>query len=312
MKQDVNSEERLRRVRVLMNPRSGRGHAVASIVRAVDEAWAQPGVDVTYQFSHSAEDGRNKVQRAVQDGVDTILVAGGDGMVNTLGAELVGTSVALGVIPTGSGNGFARHFGIPLQIAAASAALARAVRCPIDVGVANGRPFFVTCSMAADASLVKTFEAFPFRGIVPYVFAAAYELFDYQPQPFRAILDDRDELVVANPLVFTVANLTQFGGGAVIAPQARADDGRLELVVLQKRDAGRALANVGRLFDGTLEAMPGLISRSFQHLVVEREKPAVIQVDGELQEAEAKVDVTLHPGQLTVLVPRRPPAPAER
>lgn len=262
-----------------------------------------PGVDVTYQFSHDAEDGRVKVGRAVDEGVDTILVAGGDGMVNTIGAALVGTPVALGVIPTGSGNGFARHFGIPLHIQEATAVLAAAVRCPIDVGVANGRPFFVTCSMAADASVVKTFEAFPFRGILPYVFAAAYELFDYQPQPFRAILDGRDELTVANPLLFTVANLTQFGGGAQIAPQARADDGHLELVVIQKHDAGRALANVGRLFDGTIDTLPGVITRRFQHLVVERERAGVIQVDGELLEAEAKVDVTLHPGRLNVLVP---------
>lgn len=288
-----------------MNPRSGRGHGVDAIVHAVDAAWSAPGMDVTYQFSHDAVDGREKVRRAVADGVDTILVAGGDGMVNTIGAELVGTPVALGVIPTGSGNGFARHFGIPLQVEEAAADLAAATRCPIDVGVANGRPFFVTCSMAADASVVKTFEAFPFRGILPYVFAAAYELFDYQPQPFRAILDGREELVISNPLLFTVANLTQFGGGAQVAPQARADDGFLELVVIQKQDAGRALANVGRLFDGTLDTLPGVITRRFQHLVVERERAAVIQTDGELQDADAKVDVTLHPGHLTVLVPAR-------
>ena len=297
--------ERKRRVRVLMNPKSGRGHGVEAIFHAVDAAWSEPGLDVTYQFSHDAEDGREKVRRAVKDGVDTILVAGGDGMVNTIGAELVGTTVALGVIPTGSGNGFARHFGIPLQVDEAAADLAGATRCQIDVGVANGRPFFVTCSMAADASVVKTFEAFPFRGILPYVFAAAYELFDYQPQPFRAILDGREELVISNPLLFTVANLTQFGGGAQVAPQARADDGFLELVVIQKQDAGRALANVGRLFDGTLDTLPGVITRRFQHLVVERERDAVIQMDGELQESVAKVDVTLHPGQLTVLVPTR-------
>ena len=286
-----------------MNPRSGRGHQLEHLIRAVDRAWSAPEIDLAYQFSHDAEDGRVKVRRAIAEGVDTILVAGGDGMVNTIGAELVGTSVALGVIPTGSGNGFARHFGIPLQVDQASLLLAGAERCPIDVGVVNGRPFFVTCSMAADASVVKTFEAFPFRGILPYVFAAAYELFDYQPQPFRVTLDGQESWVVADPLIFTVANLTQFGGGALIAPQARADDGHLELVVIQKQDAGRALANVGRLFDGTLDALPGVVTRRFRKMVVERERAAVIQMDGELQEAGATVEVTLHPGQLTVLVP---------
>ncbi len=299
------AQSTVRRVVVLMNPNAGRGYSVDTLTEAVDTAWSGPAVDVSFQFSRDAGDGRAKARRAVESGVDTVLVAGGDGMVNTIGAELVGTPVALGVIPVGSGNGFARHFGIPLQVEEAVNTLAAAERCDIDVGMANGRPFFVTCSMAADASLVKTFEAFPFRGILPYIFAVAYELFDYQPQPFRVVLDGREELLITNPLLFTVANLTQFGGGAKIAPQARADDGYLELVVLLKQDAGRALANVGRLFDGTLDTLPGLITRRFQTMRVYRERAATIQVDGELQESGADVEVVLHPARLKVLVPAR-------
>lgn len=288
---------------MLMNPNAGRGYSVETLAQAVDAVWAGPKVEVFFQFSRDAGDGGVKVRRAIESGVDTVLVAGGDGMINTIGAELVGSQVSLGVIPVGSGNGFARHFGIPLNIEDAVTALARAERCAIDVGVANGRPFFVTCSMAADASLVRTFEAFPFRGIVPYVFAVAYELFDYEPQPFRVQLDEGEEFVVTDPLLFTVANLTQYGGGAKIAPQARADDGFLELVVLLKQDAGRALANVGRLFDGTMETLPGLITRRFRRMRVFRERAAVIQVDGELLDSGAEVEVALHTGRLHVLAP---------
>ncbi len=294
-----------RRVRVLMNPRSGRGHALEDVVHAVNRHWDRPECEVTFQFSNDVADGHRKVRRAVEEGVGTILVMGGDGIVNTAGSELIGTGVALGVIPTGSGNGFARHFGVPLNVEAAAEALADAEVCPIDVGLANGRPFFVTCSMAADASLIRTFEAFPFRGIIPYVFAAAYELFDYRPQRFRVELDGGDALAFQSPLVFTVANLTQYGGGARIAPRARHDDGFLELVVIEKQDAARALANVGRLFDGTLDTLPGVTTRRFQRMRVLRENDAVIQVDGELQESVAEVDVTVRQNGLHVLVPRR-------
>ena len=93
--------------------------------------------------------------------------------------------------------------------------------------------------------------------------------------------------------------------------QLLAVGGALELVILQKQDAGRALAHVGRLFDGTLESMPGLISRSFRRLVVQREKAAAIQVDGELQESGAQVVVTLHPSRLQVLVPAREGEPGQ-
>lgn len=294
-----------KRVRVMINPHSGRGRALEEMVQAVSRWWERAGCEVTFQFSHDVADGRRKIQRAVEEGIDTLLVMGGDGMVNTAGAGLVGTGVALGVIPAGSGNGFARHFGIPLDVADAVAALADSRVCPIDVGIANGRPFFVTCSMAADASLVRTFEAFPFRGILPYVFAAAYELFDYQPQRFEVLLDDREQLAFQAPLVFTAANLTQYGGGARIAPKAQHDDGFLELVVIEKQEAARALAGVGRLFDGTLDELPGVVTRRFERMVVKREKAAVIQVDGELQESGPSVEVSVRRNGVQVLVPNR-------
>jgi diacylglycerol kinase family enzyme len=290
---------------VLINPNSARSHALEDVVRAVNRYWDRPECEVTFQFSNDVEDGHRKVRRMVEEGVDTVLVMGGDGIINTAGSELVGTSVALGVIPTGSGNGFARHFGIPLNVDAAAEALADADICSIDVGFANGRPFFVTCSMAADASLVRTFEAFPFRGIIPYVFAAAYELFEYQPQRFEVELDGQEMLTFYSPLVFTVANLTQYGGGARIAPKAEHDDGFLEMVAMEKQEAGRALANVGRLFDGTIDSLPGIVTRRFRRMIARREKAAVIQVDGELQESGANVVVTVRRNGLNVLVPRR-------
>ncbi|MCS6771768.1 MAG: diacylglycerol kinase family lipid kinase [Kiritimatiellae bacterium] len=299
----------MKRVRVLINPNSARGNALDEVIRAVNRYWDTAECEVTFQISNSIQDGHVKVRRMVQDGIDLVLVVGGDGVINTAGSELIGSNIALGVIPTGSGNGFARHFGIPLNVEAAAVALADGEVCPIDVGFANGRPFFVTCSMAADASLVRTFEAFPFRGIMPYVFAAAYELFEYQPQRFEVVLDDDEKLVFQYPLVFTVANLTQYGGGARIAPKARHDDGYLEMVVLEKQDAARAIANVGRLFDGTIDRLPGIVTRRFRSMRVRREKAAVIQVDGELQESGPEVEVAVRPAGLNVLVPRRPASP---
>ncbi len=289
-----------------MNPRSGRSHALNEVVHAVNQHWDAPGCDVTFQFSNDEQDGRDKVRRALDEGVGTILVMGGDGIVNTVGSELLGTGVELGVIPTGSGNGFARHFGIPLVIDDAVRALVTAQATAIDVGFANGRPFFVTCSMAADASLVKTFEAFPFRGVIPYVFAAAHQWFEYHAHRFEVVLDGGDTLTFDGPLVFTVANLTQYGGGARIAPKAEHNDGLLDLVVIERHEAGRVVANVARLFDGTIDSLPGVLTRRFKRLRVKRERAAVIQVDGELQESSPVVDVEVREHALTVLIPRVP------
>jgi diacylglycerol kinase (ATP) len=300
----VNSDAAIRRrIVVLVNPHSGTTWSFGALRKAVDRWWEQPGTDVKYQFTQSAEDGAAKARRCVEEGVSAVLAVGGDGTVSSIGRALVGTPVALGAIPVGSGNGFARHFGIPLSAGRAVQALATATVQPVDVGIVNDRPFLVTCSMAWDASIVRSFEKMPVRGFVPYLFAGAQELIGYRPQPLDVILDAGAPLHFADPLVFTVANLTQFGGGARIAPQARHDDGLLQLVVALRQDGPKLLANLLRLFDGSIQQIPEVQFRSFRTMRVRRAHAAPIQIDGELVDAPPDVEFSVKPGALNVLVP---------
>ncbi len=293
----------MRKVRVLVNPRSGLPRLFASLRTALDRYWDVPGTDLTYQFTQSQEDGIAKASRAVDEGVDIILVSGGDGTVSTISRVLVGTSVAIGVIPGGSGNGFARHFAIPLSPAKAAETLATADVCKIDVGVVNGLPFFVTCSMAWDAAFVRTFEKYPMRGILPYVFAGVQEFFDYERQDMNVTFEDGERLDLKKPMIMTAANLTQFGGGAMIAPHARDNDGKLEFVASLQKDFPLVLANLGRLFDGSVKRVPRLITRSSARITVNRANPAPIQVDGEIVDAARQIEISVQPLALKVLVP---------
>jgi len=293
----------LRRVLTLVNTRSGLPWSFSAFRAEMDRTWDVDGVELCYQFCRSVQDGIEKARRAVERGVDTILVAGGDGTVSTVGRVLVGTEVLLGVIPAGSGNGFARHFGIPLSPARAARALASAVPVSIDVGIVNDLPFLVTCSMAWDAAVARSFQKMPVRGILPYVFAGVQEFLGYRAQRVDIVIDEQEKLAFEDPLVLTVANLTQYGGGARIAPQARPDDGLLELVVALRQDIPKLVANVGRLFNGTVDKIPEVIMRRFRTLEVARREPAPIQVDGELIDAPAVVRVRVMPAALRVLAP---------
>ncbi|NCD33013.1 MAG: hypothetical protein EOL87_06275 [Spartobacteria bacterium] len=292
------------RVRVLINRNSGLPMMVGPLQSAIERHWYSSTQDISYQYSHSIEDGRAKTQRAIAEGIDTVLVVGGDGMVHSIGAVLIGTDVALGVIPTGSGNGFARHFGIPLIPEKAVRALVDADRKPIDVGYANKQPFFVTCSMAWDAALVQTFEKSPIRGIIPYVFSAVYEYFGYDPDPFTFIIDDDEEFYVEDPVVVTVANLTQYGGGAQIAPRARSDDGFQELTIIRRRDMPKLVSQLTRLFDGTLEFVPEVITRKFKTMKSIRSSKGPVQMDGEMIGTHKTMQFEVKSRALNVLVPK--------
>ena len=305
----MKSSERARaadmaRVLVLTNTRSGLQNKFGVIRRAFKKYWEQShGAELFYQFSDSKEDGERKARRAVEAGFNAIIVAGGDGTVSTIGRCLVGTPVSLGVIPCGSGNGFARHFEIPLAADKAVAALAQARPLAIDVGLVNHTPFFVTCSMAWDAAIVRSFERYPIRGIVPYILAGVQEFFDYTPQNMVVTMDDRAAIRFEHPIVFTVANLSQFGGGARIAPNADPRDGELELVVGLKQDAARLMANLANLFNGQIDQIRALRSYAFRKLTVLRETAAAIQIDGELAEAPREIVVQVAPRSLQVLAP---------
>jgi diacylglycerol kinase (ATP) len=293
----------LRRVRVLINRRSGALWSAAAAQEAIEQHFGMVGREITHQFTHDEEDGRRKAGRAVQDRVDLLLVVGGDGTINTIGSELIGTQVCLGTIPAGSGNGLARHFGIPLAPDAAASCLAAGRVQRIDVGRIQGRPFFVTCGIAWDAAIVRTFERMPLRGILPYVFAGAYELFDYRPQPVDLDIDGVEQLHVADPLIFTAANLTQYGGGAVIAPQAQPDDGLLDLVIARRQHVPQLLASIGTFLSGAVMTIPQVIYRRFRRLTVRRPEPADVQLDGERMACPAELVIEVSPQALSMLVP---------
>ncbi len=295
--------ESIRKVRVLINPKSGVIWSFGAMQSAFERIWCDPTIDLTYQFSRSPDDGREKALRAVEDGADTLVVVGGDGMVNTIGSALIHTEVALGVVPTGSGNGFARHFGLPLNPEQAVKALYQAGKQRIDVGRVNGRPFFVTCSMAWDAALVRSFEKSPVRGILPYVFSAVYEYLGYVPHAFHIRLDGKKTRIFNDPILLTVANLTQYGGGARVAPHADAGDGMLELVVVLKKDMPRVLPQIARLFDGTFTKIRAVKTYHFQRMELSAGYAGPVQVDGELLKTGPDMVIDVLPQALTVLVP---------
>lgn len=287
---------------MLINPRSGTRGFSASLLQEIEQAMGK-SFELFYQFSHSVEDGSAKTCAAVEAGFDAVLVIGGDGMVNSIGSILVGTRTALGVIPAGSGNGFARHFGIPLDVRAAARCLAAATPRPMDVGFANDHAFFITCSFAYDAAIAEAFQKFPIRGILPYVLAGAGQLIEYRARPIRVVIDDEESKEYEDPLIFTVANLSQFGGGARIAPAAKSDDGWMELVTIRATDAASTIAHIGALFDGTMDRLPAVQTRRFQRLRVIRDHAAPLQVDGEVLDAPAMVEITMRPRALQVLQP---------
>lgn len=293
----------VRKLRILYNRRSGPGHSrLDAVQQAVTRAWRDVA-DRAWYFPADAAESDRMVDAALADGADCLLVCGGDGTVSSVGRRLAGTGVAMGVVPLGSGNGLARHFDQSLDPAESVEQLAAGAPRDIDVGVAGGVPFLVSASVAWDAALVEAYNAIPFRGVASYALAGAWAWFDYKPQPVKATLDGGETLRFEKPFLFSVGNLAGWGGGALIDADASAEDGRLELIAAERRDAPAMLAALPHVFQEGGKALPGVVHRSFRSMAVARPAAAPVQLDGELVDLPACFEVTVRPAALRLLAP---------
>ena len=260
-------------------------------------------VVVTERRGHATE----LAAAAVKAGADVVVAVGGDGTVNEVACALVDTPVALGIVPCGSGNGLARHRGISLRPEAALAGLAGLAGGQvrrIDAGEANGRLFFCAMGTGFDTAVLASFERLARRGFAAYFSAAVRAFRRYRCEAYGLRIGAGDAEV--RPALFlTVANSDQLGNNARIAPGARVDDGRLDLVVIPPVGWLSGLPLVARLFGGSVDRGAGVERWTGESFIITRAAAGQMHVDGELVETSAEISVRVRPGCLRVIGPGR-------
>ena len=286
------------RAAVIINPKSGRGAGLTSagkesLARAVA---AGCGVDVDIALTERAGHGRELAAAFALAGVDTIVAWGGDGTVNEVAGAVAGTASAFGIVPAGSGDGFATTLGVARDPRAAlGAALSGRVR-PLDVGEVNGRPFLNLAGIGFDARVAKRFNLLTRRGGLPYLLIGLHEGLTYPGQEYRVHLDDQPFDLRAFLLVF--ANGQQYGNNAIIAPGARFDDGLLDALIVDARPFFPQLWRARRLFIGRDKRVNGIVRQAVTRAVVESSQPIEMHLDGECLEAGTRIEVGVRPGAL--------------
>lgn len=172
------------------------------------------------------------IQKRIHTENYTIAVAcGGDGTVNAVASAVVNTSVALAILPLGSGNGLARSNNIPMDLIKALAVISEAQTKKTDSVVMNGIPFFCTAGIGFDALIANAFATSTKRGLATYVSTTIKEFFSYKPNKYNIIVDDK--LYQKEAFLITVANAGQWGNDVYIAPGAKLDDGLLRVCILR-------------------------------------------------------------------------------
>lgn len=284
----------------IINPVSGTGKTDKLeylIQHHVNPEAFIPEIIKTRYKGHAAE----ITGKAIKEGVQKIIAVGGDGTVNEIASELVGREAFLGIIPHGSGNGLARHLGIPLKSEMALNVLNSGKIKRMDVGKVNNRFFFCTCGTGFDARVGKMFDKLGGRGFIKYVRTVIREFLTYRPKKYKICIDGKKYKQEA--FLVTIANAGQWGNNAYIAPGAKIDDGLLDICIFKPFPRFKSVILGLRLFSRTIDRSKYLDVFKGREITIQRKKNIRMHLDGEPFKMKHHVKVTILPKSLKVIVP---------
>jgi diacylglycerol kinase (ATP) len=225
----------LRRAFLVFNPTSGSGGKDSQSPRALIEALRVHGIEAEVGLKTSGKVARQLTRQAVKNKYDLVIVGGGDGTIEDVASQLEGTETALGILPVGTRNNLARELGIPLDLDQACDLLAAGITRKIDVGRVrtNDRKdadyFLESAGLGVSAVVLPAGQALS-KGRLWKISSALRKLFELKPGPVELELDT-GEKIQANTQLVTVSNAPLIGLNMLVAPEAKMDDGLLDVAV---------------------------------------------------------------------------------
>jgi|TARA_X000000368_G_scaffold59828_1_gene42208 diacylglycerol kinase (ATP) len=282
------------KIRFIINPVAGTGKQ-EGIENYIEEYLHD------YEIIYTKERGdASKISRdAVTNSIDAVVAVGGDGTVNECLRSLVNTNTALGVIPCGSGNGFAYHIGMERTTKKAIRQLKSLHIRTIDSCSVNGMPFVNVSGIGFDAHIAKLFAKSERRGFFNYLKLIVKEL-NYSAQEYNIQYDGIERDVRAYMISF--ANASQYGNDAKISPMANIQDGLLDFVIVKELPRWKIPILLLQIATGQAHLSRHIeIIQSKKMQITTQEN--LIHLDGEPYKASSPLTVSLLDNSLKILKP---------
>ncbi len=287
-----------RRYVLIVNPSSGGGRSRKVLAEAEAELGRR---EMAFRkvLTTSLEHGVEVAKIAGESGEIPVVISG-DGLIGAIGGSLAGTEVAMGVIPGGRGNDFARVTGIPTDTADAVAVLATEVERLVDVGEANGKRFLCIASCGFDSDANRMANESRLNGPLVYAWAGIKALVAWKHADFTVTIDgERRE---HRGMAVIVANGAAYGGGMMMAPDAELDDGRFDILLEGEVTRLQALRSMPKLFKGTHIDDPLISVTRGATVEVAADRPLALYADGE-HITDLPAELRVLPAALRLIAP---------
>ena len=282
----------------IINPISGT-HSKDEIPNIIENALDMEQFSYKLLFTKYAGHAAEMALECAEKGCDIVAAVGGDGTVNEVARSLTHTDSALAIVPSGSGNGLARHLCLPMD---AKKAIEIINACKIenfDYGVINNLPFFCTCGMGFDAFISLKFAEAGKRGPITYVENVLKEGLKYKPETY--VVEDESGKMRYKAFLIACANASQYGNNAYIAPGATMKDGEMDVIIMEPFDVLDAPQIAADLFMKTLGNNSKIKTFRTKSIHIHRKEPGAIHFDGDPIMTDADIDVHIEHEGIKIL-----------
>ncbi len=265
---------------VILNPAADRGNA-GQREREMREVLAALGFTVTVARTLRPEHGMELARKAVADGEQLVVAAGGDGTVHEVAQALVGSDAALGILPLGSGNDFIRILNIPRDLIGAAKVLVRGETRQVDVGLTGDRYYLNSLGLGIDGQIARDYKEIRWlKGELGYYLAALLEIARFRAFQVEVSADGWDHTGIQ--LAVSVMNGPYAGGGFCLTPGAAVDDGVLDVVLMGDYPRAVRLWMLPKTRDGSYLSLSRMKTHRAARLRITTERPVPVHMDGEL------------------------------
>lgn len=283
----------------IINPISGVGRQKV-IEGLIDKYLDRSVYEYEVAYTKASKHAIELAKQAADKNTDVVVAVGGDGSVNETAKGLAGSNTAMAIIPTGSGNGLARHLKIPMDLKKAMSVINEAKIVSIDTIQLNDERFVNVAGIGFDAHIGWEFAKFGKRGFSSYVKVISRELPRYKAQDFELTIDGKT--FSKNAYLISFANGSQWGNNAIIAPEADIKDGIMDIAILRDFKFMNAFSIGLKLFRGTLHKSSYLEVIKAKEVIV-KQTGTIAHIDGEPIETGNELRIKVDPLSLKVIVP---------
>lgn len=286
----------------IVNPISGSSHKESLPIfadRLLDKSRCDYEIKYTERAGHASE----LSKAAVIANMDIVVAVGGDGTINEVARCLVNTKTQLGIIPSGSGNGLARHLNIPLNFEGALRLINKGISSKIDTATINDEIFISIAGVGFDALVAKLFAEDSNRGFFTYFKIVAAKFQSYKPKHYTVILDSKTT-IETDALFIAFANSSQFGYNTTIAPDAKLNDGLLDVCIVEKPPIFEMPLIINLLLLKRIHKSKFVRIYKASEIVVKRNKNRTINLDGEPLKLKKNLRIKVNPLSLNILIPK--------